>query len=434
MKLSKFNIYRECDGEIFIYNTLSGGILHLNQEYSVKFNKIRRDLEYPIEFEDLIKNLEKDQMLIPDSLDESEAVIMHSNIQRYSSSVYTLTIAPTMKCNFVCPYCYEANKIYPQMNKEIIDKIKELFRKAKNNHKYLSVAWYGGEPLLAFDIIEELSQEAIQVFGEDYCASIVTNGYLLNDKIIKKLESLKIMKMQITLDGPPEIHNKRRKLPNGEDTFFVILNSIKRVIELSPNTEVVIRVNTDKENIGYVDEIIGYLEQFGIEKSVGFYLAPVDNINETCNGSECFNNTEFAEEQLNFIERNLKKGYNFLHLPQANLGVCGAVCNDNYVIDSCGDIYNCWDDISRKEEKIGNIMEEHIPLIKNLTKWLNYDIREDKECIDCSYLPVCMGGCPNYRMKNKGKKCIPIKENIDEVIRVLYEISKRKVMSSDSHS
>ncbi len=426
MKNSKYNIYRHKNDDLFIYNTMSGGVLHLNQEYHEKFKKISADSSYEEQFPDLVENLIKGRMLVPEDVDETEAVIIQSNILRFSEKVYTLTIAPTMKCNFVCPYCYEVNKVYPQMEQNLVEKVKELFKRIKENHEYLSVAWYGGEPLLGFDIIQELSKEAINLFGEKYIASIVTNGYLLSSDIISQLEKLCIKQMQITLDGPPEIHNKRRKLPNGGDTFFVILNNIKKMVELSPDTKVTIRVNIDKENVSHVDKILSYLDDYGLRERVGFYLAPVDNINDTCNSSICFNNTEFAKEQLKFVEENLKRGYNYLHFPHANLGICGAVSPNSYVIDAIGDIYKCWDDVARTEHKIGNIMDDKIPMNKNLTKWLSYDVREDEECMNCVYLPVCMGGCPNQRIKGK-KKCLPIKENAEEYIRLIYDLSKESI-------
>jgi len=71
-------------------------------------------------------------------------------------------------------------------------------------------------------------------------------------------------------------------------------------------------------------------------------------------------------------------------------------------------------------------MDDKIPMNKNLTKWLSYDVREDEECMNCVYLPVCMGGCPNQRIKGK-KKCLPIKENAEEYIRLIYDLSKESI-------
>ena len=432
MKMSMFNVYRESGEDLFIYNTLSGGVLHLNEEYSRKFKIIKEDTELIKDFPDLLDNLKKGSMIIEDIVNERDMILTYSNMIRFSNETCTLTLAPTMKCNFVCPYCYEVDKSYPKMNQNIIDKIKEYIKEKKEAHKYLSIAWYGGEPLLAFDIIEELSLEAIKIFGDKYYACMVTNGYLFTDDIIKELKSLHIYDIQITLDGPPEIHNKRRKLPNGEDTFFKILENIKKIVGLFEDVHITVRVNTDKENVDYIDEILTYLEEYNIREKISLYLAPVDNINNTCNNATCLDNIEFAQEQLKFIERNWEKGYNYFNLPCANLGICGAIATNNYVIDALGDVYKCWDDIACPDRKVGNILQnESYWVNKNLTDWLAYDIRYDEECMNCSFLPVCMGGCPNHRLRNKQKKCFPIKENAEELIRVLYKISSENGVRDD---
>ena len=91
------------------------------------------------------------------------------------------------------------------------------------------MVWYGGEPLLAFDIIKDLMEEVYRNFDKEYVSSgIVSNGYLLSERTVLEMKDYNINNIQITIDGPPEIHNKRRKLPTGEDTFFVILNNLKK--------------------------------------------------------------------------------------------------------------------------------------------------------------------------------------------------------------
>lgn len=172
--------------------------------------------------------------------------------------------------------------------------------------------------------------------------------------------------------------------------------------------------------------MLDYLKQYDLLGKVGLYLAAVDNINNTCNASECFNNNEFAKKEMDFINRNSTADCNFVRLPSVNFGICGAVSNSSYVIDSLGDIYKCWDDIGNKSLTIGNI-DSNIQYINgNFNKWLAYNIQDDQECMHCVFLPICMGGCPNYRLKYKERKCLPIKENVNEMIEVLYNISLKK--------
>lgn len=424
LKESRFNVIKPRDNGILIYNTYTGTILYLNDEYSKQY-QIAKEKGFEEESE-LVENLKKGKMIVPENIDENEMLLVSNRISRFSDAIKNYTIAPTMKCNFRCPYCYEKNVEYKSMDRSAIEAMKNLFRKDKESAKKMFITWYGGEPLVRFDIIEELSAEVIRLFEDDYVASMVTNGYLLTPEIAKKLYDLKIGNLQITIDGPPDIHNSRRRLYNGKDTFFVILKNIKKTTEIAPNVRITIRVNTDKTNINRVDEIIHYLDEYQISDKVGFYLAPVDNINNTCNSVECFTPYEFAKEEIRFIQRNIDKYSQFVRLPHRNTNICGAVACNSYVIDADGHIYKCWNDIGDKMSSIGTIFDSEIQWNANLTKWLSYDIINDKECMDCKFLPVCMGGCPSFKLKNNEKKCSPIKENVDEMMNLLYEYRKAR--------
>ena len=97
------------------------------------------------------------------------------------------------------------------------------------------------------------------------------------------LKEQNVTHAQVTVDGPPDIHNKRRCLPDGSDTFFKIL---KNISEASDFIRISIRVNIDKTNLTRADEILEYLDQFGMQRKVSLYLAAVDDINGCCN-KEC---------------------------------------------------------------------------------------------------------------------------------------------------
>src|SRR5699024_5938565 len=122
--------------------------------------------------------------------------------------------APTLSCNFGCPYCYEEPKS-GFMSEEVQKSILDMITEAAKRRKDISVTWYGGEPLIAKDIIFNMSEKIINICEEndcDYSSYIVTNGYLVTDEIIENFKKYKITGAQITIDGPPEIHNSRRFL------------------------------------------------------------------------------------------------------------------------------------------------------------------------------------------------------------------------------
>lgn len=422
MRLSKFNIILDKTDGTYIYNTLTSSVLKLTDEYKQNFSEFYNSQNSDVLFKDLTDNLRLGKMIVNDDLDEISYIKNIHYMHKYSNAASSYTIAPTLECNFRCPYCYEKGKNYTTMDEGTIDNLTKMIEENSNISKYLSICWYGGEPLLAFDIIEKLSLVAIDKFNNYFEASMVTNGYLLSKDIVEKLEKLHIKTIQITIDGPPEIHNKRRRLPNGGDTFFKILENIQNAIKINNKLNISIRINVDKNNINESYEILEYFEKYNLKDKVAFYTAPVDNINNTYTNSSCFTNKEYAKEQISFLRYALDKGFICINLPLANPSICGAVSSNNFVIGPKGELYKCWDDIGYESEELGNIGDNGYELLENnnYRKWINYS-PFDSECEECIFLPSCMGGCPNKRVKEQSKGCITIKENYTDMINLLIQ-------------
>ncbi|MBQ7943895.1 MAG: radical SAM protein [Lachnospiraceae bacterium] len=359
-------------------------------------------------------------MAVESDVDETRVVLVQSNLARYGSNMAAFTIAPTLECNFRCPYCYEVGKRYNTMTEEVIENTIKFINEQSKDMAKISIAWYGGEPLLRIDLIEKITQGIENV--EKYSANIVTNGYYLTEENAKKLKELHVKYAQVTIDGPPDIHNTRRCLPTGADTFFVIMENIRKAAE---HIFIAIRINVDKTNMQRVDEILDYLIEYGLQDKVGVYLAPVDAINDGCHAPSCFTDSEFATEQINFAARNMKRGFNFLELPHFNPAMCGAVSPHSYVIDPLGDLYKCWDHIGYKEESFGNIADENINVKQsNYLKWIDYDVFQYEDCKGCNILPICMGGCPFKNIKKGEMQCGATKYNATDMMRLLREMTE----------
>src|SRR6266850_5496840 len=124
-----------------------------------------------------------------------------------------LILLPTEQCNFRCTYCYEDFSI-GRMGPETIQGVKRLIDRRLDSLRSLSVAWFGGEPLLARGVIEEISEHIVHALGErpdlHYYADMTTNGYLLDTPAVERLAELGISSYQISLDGPEDLHDQTR--------------------------------------------------------------------------------------------------------------------------------------------------------------------------------------------------------------------------------
>ncbi len=207
MKASYYNFFYpyESDKDKFIaYNSLSNALALIEKDkYEVfmefcKHNKTIEDL-------DLINDLKKGFFLLDDHVNEKHLIRFRMLQNRFSTSSFGLTIAPTSDCNFRCIYCYEKDVIKPAyMSADVQDRIVELLQNNLSTISRFSVSWYGGEPLLALDVIESLSARFIELCEKKevaYGAGIITNGYLLNRDTIQLLNKLKVNFIQVTIDG-----------------------------------------------------------------------------------------------------------------------------------------------------------------------------------------------------------------------------------------
>lgn len=250
------------NGDLLLFNSSSCGFGIMKSKYINLYNCIE-ELNMDIlssEDELFISAMTNNGFLVEYDLDEFAALEVDEKIARYSSHAgKTLTIAPTLGCNMNCPYCFENHKNRKGMNQETKLKLVKFVEKFLDDAKAFRVIWFGGEPLIEFETIRELSKEFIKICNSrniSYEPSIVTNGILLDYEKAKILtEECKINHAQITIDGLEETHNKRRRLINNKDSFKVIVNNIESIKEL---LDISIRVNIDKNNEDQMEKLIDY--------------------------------------------------------------------------------------------------------------------------------------------------------------------------------
>lgn len=413
MKFSKFNSVIELDEGLIIYNAFSGGILRLDNEHATRYRTLWDNKD-----EMLLGALKKGNMIIPDAMDERVLLRHQSNIASNDTSTMSLTIAPTMACNFRCPYCYEKGKEYTTLDDRILEAVVSYINKHTESGgiRTLAVAWYGGEPLLRMDLIRRIRQ-GITTEGTVLKQVIVTNGYLLSEDIAAELEAMGVERAQVTIDGPPEIHNKSRIHHDGRDTFNTILENIKRAIK---HIRVSIRVNVNRETLSQVDRLLDYLDDFELSGEVSVYLAPIDNFHGKCNGALCLDHEEFSVEEFEFLKRNANRGYFRLNVGSFIPTICSATCVNSFVIDPLGNLYKCWEYIGDEEHKVGDVFTG-LNFGTAMKRWQDYDYLKHEECQECSILPACKGGCPKRVVDGNFHVCSTNRYNLQPLLELMHQ-------------
>ena len=430
----------EESNNLLIFNSLTTRLAEIPSIFKNLLESKQIDLSgLSAEQKNMINELKKDGFLIDEWVDELKIIKYVSASQKYSKDGLSLTIAPTLDCNFRCTYCYQGEKSTGiMMPEEVQNAIVEYISKQAKRVERIGIVWFGGEPLLAKDIIYRLSSEINDLAKKNDCIitySMITNGSLFDNDSIYRLKNYGVKNIQITLDGPPDIHNKRRTMiEKGEprDSFGIIVSNIKELLKNEMNVH--IRVNIDIENMHSTEEFLDILVSSGI-KNLNIHPAQVSPYTDACKSVEgaCLNNKQFAEVGSKFYELLIEKGfitdYSSIY-PERKAIYCGASHINSYSIDPDGLIYKCWSDFGSFENNLGNIMD--LSKGKNLKashiSWLTWDPFDFNQCRKCKFLPLCMGGCPHNGMKLNGGRpeCSEIRHYLEAIIKNHYKCIKIK--------
>lgn len=182
-----------------------------------------------------------------------------------SARYQELIILPTEKCNFRCTYCYEDFAI-GKMTKTTQRAIELLIDRRITGLSRLALSWFGGEPLLAKDVVLRLARhahQACEALGVAFEGGMTTNGYLLDRATFDQLLACNQNFFQITLDGWEAHHDSHRRRADGQGTFARIWSNLLSMKRSDNLFEVVVRVHVRRDNFGSVDTLMDrYAEHF----------------------------------------------------------------------------------------------------------------------------------------------------------------------------
>ena len=139
-----------------------------------------------------------------------------------------VSLSLTQQCNLACRYCYASPSVDTVMTVETAKKIIDFALSLSSEKEKLDFSFFGGEPLLKFDLIKEITpyiQNRAKEEKKDFEISITTNGTILHREILDFLQE-KNIHLCFSIDGPPDVHNQNRKYKNGRGSLEVIIKNL----------------------------------------------------------------------------------------------------------------------------------------------------------------------------------------------------------------
>lgn len=345
--------------------------------------------------EDDITSLASEGIIVSHDSFEKASLLTAINYAKFNTDSARIVVCPTMACNFRCPYCFQEHRnmrdMTPEIQEAILEHIKVLVE--QSHVREIVLSWFGGEPLLRDDIVTSLTKE-VRAYcysqGAGFRASMTTNGFLLTPEIVFSLQQIEPnWTIQVTIDGPKDIHDSRRSLTNGDGSFDRIVKNIKSID--SKAIELHVRVNIDKTNFWTFKQVA---ELFEDRENVFCYAAPV-TIEETQSEDQvksCYSHSEHCDMWLNLFKAGAVQE-DLDSLLSDNLAMCSAEDLYSVVIDSEGFLYKCIDQAGSKDHAFGHIINEKIDRPGWKSRYIGRDVLNEPECCDCAFVPLCQGGC-----------------------------------------
>jgi uncharacterized protein len=190
-------------------------------------------LEQIIEMEQYFSTLRSLRLQFPLTTQEIEKSLDYG--------IQQLILGITEACNLRCAYCAYSGKYYFQrthtkrfMPLHIAKSAIEYYDQHSNDVETRCITFYGGEPLLAIETIQQVIDHVKKNFSQNYMFNLSTNGTLLNGETTRLLIENDVA-LLVSLDGPAEVHNSVRAYPDGDGSFDMIIQNLRALKEEDPN-------------------------------------------------------------------------------------------------------------------------------------------------------------------------------------------------------
>lgn len=410
-----------------IYSGRSGELV------AIRYNDIKliTDKKIPPLESKLFNSLHKAEIIIDNKENDLDAIIERNQKFIQNPNYLNFVILPSSFCNMGCSYCGQAHSkgaMNEKVVKETIARIESAIQMMQPQE--VSVSWFGGEPLVGYSRILQISRHLIDIVTEksiNLRAKLVTNGSLLTmAKLIELHETCKIEEINLTFDGDADIHDKRRILKNGNDNFIKTTSLIQAALKEPrlKNLRYIFRTNIDKQNEAHVDQYIQKMFELGFnDKRIGFELKAVYPWSNDVSSVQ-LEKKHFAQLEVDWMLQLLRLGMEYTFLLKKNEVTCVAVSPYSEVISTNGKIFTCTEHPLVPQHELQDFVSSTNLKWENRSGKGKFDNFNQKilskkiPCASCKLLGVCGGACPKH-WDEGNIPCPSIKFNLQDRLNLV---------------
>jgi len=338
----------------------------------------------------------------------------------FSKPLESVLIKPAgPDCNMACTYCFyleKANlfnqaKIHRMGEDVLREMVKQVMRQSGPQ---VSFGWQGGEPtLMGLPFFQRAVDFQMEYgYGKTVGNGLQTNGLLIDKEWARFLKKYNFL-VGLSLDGPEHIHDRYRRTRGGKGTWNRVLDSAKLMLDVGVEVNALIVVND--YSVQFPEEIYQFHKELGLTHMQ--FIPCVEKIPGTPSDLAPFTVPAKAYGEFlcklfdlwmdNFVDGRPTTSirffdslfYHYVGLAPPDCTLLRE-CGVYVVVEHNGDIYAC-DFYVEPEWRLGNIMKDDLIDLLNSPKQREFGRVKSQlppECLQCSWLKYCWGGCPRERI------------------------------------
>ena len=357
-----------------------------------------------LECYDQVLELVKDGTLFSKDLFEPKADVL-KNKSRGIVKALCLHVAHT--CNLNCSYCFASQGKYHGdraiMSLDVGNRALDFLIENSGTRRNLEVDFFGGEPLMNFQMIKDLvayAREIEKKHNKNFRFTLTTNGVLLDDDVIE-FANKEMSNVVLSLDGRKEVHDRFRVDYSGKGSYDRIVPKFQKFVSSREGKNYYMRGTFTHHNPDFLNDVKQMLDLGFTELSMEpVVCAPTDSSALTDSDIEIVLKQYEDLARLMLERKRQGKPFTFYHYmldlsdgPCIYKRISGCGSGTEYMaVTPWGDLYPCHQFVGEEKFKLGDIYNG----VSNTAvqeEFASCNVYSHKECKDCWARLYCSGGC-----------------------------------------
>ena len=327
--------------------------------------------------------------------------------EKTSGVVKALCLHVAHTCNLNCSYCFASQGKYngerALLSLETGKRALDFLIENSGTRRNLEVDFFGGEPLMNFDVVKELVKYARvreKEAGKNFRFTLTTNGVLIDDDVIE-FANKEMSNVVLSLDGRKEVHDRFRVDFQGKGSFDKIVPKFQKLVEARGNKNYYMRGTFTHHNPDFLKDIETMLDLGFTELSMEPVVCASDDPSALTDEDFPVVAKQYEDlAKLMLERRKAGKPFTFYHYmidlkggPCIYKRVSGCGSGTEYMaVTPWGDLYPCLQFVGEEKFKLGNVFEG----VTNKAvqdEFMACNVYSRKECENCWAKLYCSGGC-----------------------------------------